>query len=84
MMENYFVVIQLPMDDRMNKELIIKGQENIWRDIVQKVNVGKAKLISKRQDTGVSEELMAHSKKTKRFATYVLLSIKLSAKDLKK
>ena len=81
MMENYFVVLQLP--DIMGLEFLgsNKNTENFLSKAAQAIGSGKAKLVSRRNDTGVSEELKSFAKKENKFKTYILLTICLGKRE---
>jgi hypothetical protein len=83
MMENYFVVLQLPGSKELNFTEGNSRVTNFWGRAANAVRKGKARIISRRQDTGVSEELRSHSKKVKRFKTYVLVNMRLARHDKK-
>jgi len=78
-MEHYFVVLELPG----GKELKFKegrcSPKNFWKVASETIAQGKAVIISKRKDTGVSEELRSHLSKIKKFSTYVLVHMQFTA-----
>jgi hypothetical protein len=77
-MENYFVVLQLPESCKFNVTQSDTNFVHYWSKVADAINGGKAKIVSKRQDTGVSEELRTHVQKVNKFKTYVLFNMCLA------
>ena len=81
MKENYFIVLQLPFV--VEPKFTAKENNNFfWKELVNEVAMGKLKIISRRNDTGVSEEFREYTKKTKTFSSYILLDMKLTDSDV--
>ncbi len=76
-MENYFIILQLPFIVD-SQSFITKNQSCFWQESVNATVYRKLKLISRRKDTGVSEEFRDYIKKTKNFASYILLDMELT------
>ena len=83
MMENYFVVLQLPGSKELKLTDGNDSAKNFWGKAANAISKGRARIVSRRQDTGVSEEIRSHSKKVNRFKTYVLVNMRLAKKDRK-
>lgn len=81
-MENYFVVIQLPYEFKADAKGKIKYCKR-WKQFAENAGNVKLKIISRRKDTGVSEEVRSHTASLNSFAAYILLNIKLSSKEIK-
>ena len=72
-MEHYFMVLELPGGAELK---FVEGKtspKNFWDKAAHSIKTGKAKLISSRKDTGISEELRKHVKSVNTFKTYVLV-----------
>ena len=82
-MENYFVVLQLPKDRELKFTGGNNDPKNFWGKAARAIAAGKAKLISRRPDTGVSEELQSYAKKKKKFKTYILVNMQLDKREEK-
>lgn len=80
MMENYFVVLQLP-ERGFELASNTKDPKNFWNKAVSAIGRGKAKIVSRRSDTGVSEDLANHIEKKKKRKTYVLLNLRLRKRE---
>lgn len=77
MTENYFVVLQLPGTKELKLTEGNSSAKNFWGKAANAIGKGKAKIVSRRQDTGVSEEVRSHAKQVSRFKTYVLVNMRL-------
>jgi hypothetical protein len=65
-MENYFVVLHLPGGKRLKVREGNKGSEHFWGKAVHAIGNGKARLVSRRQDTGATDD-MARCRKSQTF-----------------
>ena len=72
MEQQYFVVLELPCGSNLNTKCC---PVDFWNDASKAIRKGKAKMISRRQDTGVSEELRSYVKHVKQFTTFVLVTM---------
>ena len=81
-MGHYFIVLELDSRSRLRCGEGITAPVNFWGKTFRQIKNKKAKLLCRRDDTGVSEELQEHVKRSKRFRTYVLFSLKLKKKEL--
>lgn len=83
MTENYFVVLQLPGTKELKLTEGSSSAKNFWSKAANAISKGKARIVSRRQDTGVSEEVRSHAKQVSRFKTYILVNMRLgkSAKN---
>ena len=81
-MEHYFVVLELPGGEELKFEKGRVSPEDFWEMAADAVDKGKANIISKRQDTGVSEELRKYLLHVKKFTTFVLVHIHFHAAEL--
>ena len=81
-MGHYFIVLQLDSRSRLRHSEGTTAPVNFWAKTFRQIKNKKAKLLCRRDDTGVSEELQEHVKRSKRFRTYVLFSLKLKKKEL--
>jgi hypothetical protein len=80
-MQNYFVVLQLPESCKINFTGNNVHPVHFWDEAANAISSGKAKIISKRKDTGVSEELRLHVQKVNKFKTYVLINMCLTPSE---
>ena len=81
-MGNHFIVLQLPGSRGLRLTEGAKSPAKFWAKAVTLIKNGKAKLICRRCDTGVSEELRGHIRKLERFTTYLLLDMELNQDEL--
>lgn len=79
-MENYFVVLQLP-ERGFELAANTKDPKNFWGRAVAAIGRGNARIISRRSDTGVSDDLVNYTKKEKKRKTYVLLNLRLRKRE---
>ncbi len=81
MEKNYFIVLQLPfvVEPRFTAK---DSNKFFWTEFANEVAQGKLKIISRRNDTGVSEEFREYAKKAKTFSSYILLDMKLTDSDV--
>lgn len=80
-MENYFVVLHLPGGKRLKVKEGNKSSEHFWNKAVHAIGSGKARLISRRQDTGATDDIRLDAAKARRFKTYVVLNVLLDSSD---
>jgi len=83
MKEHYFVVLELPGGKELKFEDEKRSPKNFWAKTANVISQGKAKIISKRQDTGISEDLRRHLVHNNRFTTYVLAHMHLAKEECK-
>jgi hypothetical protein len=81
MMENFFVVVELPGGEENKLANGTGASENFRGRATDAIKRGEAKIVSRRNDTGVSEELRSHIEKVKRFKTYVLVNMRLDSQE---
>jgi len=77
MNKHFFIVFELPGGAELKFEENKKSPCNFWKQTADQIKNGKAKIISKRNDTGISEELRNHVLNTNKFTTYVLAYLHL-------
>jgi len=77
MKEHYFIVFELPGGAELKFEENEGSPCNFWRQTAEMIKNGRAKIISKRKDTGISEELRSHVQHNNKFTTYVLAHLML-------
>ena len=80
-MEVYFVVLELPGNCGL-KFIDGNSPEHFWEQASLAIKTGKAKVVSARTDTGVSEELRDYAK-DKEFSSYFIFYMMMEKKDLK-
>lgn len=80
-MNHYFVVLELPGGKELKFNPKKGSPKNFWKCASTAIANGQAKIISKRQDTGVSEELRRHLLNVTKFTTYVLVHLHLCPKE---
>ncbi|MFL9843430.1 hypothetical protein [Flavobacterium rhizosphaerae] len=80
-MEHYFILLQLPgkPEDRFCEGN--KKPHEFWHNVADMIQKGKARIISQRQDTGVSEEFRGHIKRIRKFKTYIILNLHLDSNE---
>jgi len=76
-MDHCFVVLELPGGSEL-KFVNDKSTPNFWKSVARTIREGKAKIISKRRDTGISEDLRRHVAHVDNFKTYVLVDMHLA------
>ena len=78
MAQDYFVVLEIPGSKSFRFIEEDTNTKNFWGKAAEAICKGKAKIVSRRQDTGVSEEVRSHAKGVrKRFKTYIIVNMKL-------
>jgi len=75
MPQNYFIVFELPVEPEFLLNESIESSEHFWTKAKKAINKGTAKVISCRQDTGVSEDLRKHVSQINTFTTFVLVTM---------
>ncbi len=80
-MEHYFVVLELPGGEELKFNESSSSPYAFWEKAAAIIDRGEARIICKRQDTGVSEELRRHIAKIKKFTTFVLVHMHFAAND---
>jgi len=76
MQQQYFVVLELPDgSDFINNTT--HCPVDYWIKAAQAIEQGKAKMISRRQDTGVCEDLRKYLQHIKTFTTFILVTLPL-------
>jgi len=81
MTQHYFLVLELPGGEELKFSDGTTSPKNFWDKAAKSVKQGKAKLICRRQDTGIAEEFRKHIKSVKTFRTYVLVQMDLQKND---
>ncbi len=76
MEQHCFVVLELPGGEEL-KYVDEKSSRGFWASVAGTIRDGGAKIISKRQDTGISEDLRSHVSGKETFTTYVLVDMHL-------
>lgn len=76
MQQQYFVVLELPNGSGLLSNTTYCPVD-YWAKAAQAIGQGKAKMISRRQDTGVSEDLRSYLQHIKTFTTFVLVTMPL-------
>jgi len=80
-MEHYFVVLELPGGEELKFKEGKNCPDDFWEMAANAIDNGKAHIISKRKDTGVSEELRRHLTHIKKFTTFVLVHMQFHASE---
>ncbi len=81
MTQYYFLVLELPGGEELKFTEGAASPKNFWNAAAKSVKQGKAKLICRSQDTGISEDFRKHLKTVKTFKTYILLQMDLEKDD---
>lgn len=76
-MKNYFVLIELPGGNELKFTEEYKSPVDFWRNAVRSIRKGRANLICRRQDTGVSEVLHSYMLTARHFKTFVLADLEM-------
>lgn len=76
-MEPYFIVLELP-ESGAHSESEPNWDKNICSTMARSIDEGQAKVISVRNDTGISEELRNYARQIKKFTTFLILQVSLS------
>ncbi|MFP9099238.1 hypothetical protein ACLI09_09305 [Flavobacterium sp. RHBU_24] len=79
-MEPYFIVLEMPASGRHSADEE-RWDKNLCSTMVRSIEEGNAKVISVRNDTGISEELRNYACKIKKFTTFLILQVTLSPAD---
>jgi hypothetical protein len=77
MNQHCFVVLELPGGEEL-KHVDTNNTRGFWSQVASTIASGNAKIISKRQDTGISEDLRRHVASCTKFTTYVLVDMHLN------
>lgn len=77
--DQYFIILQLPVFRGVGP--VSCPQAGFLQKALSAIRKGRASIVSKRADTGVSEELRAHASGTKRFTNYLLIQLYLDKED---
>lgn len=80
-MQHYFLVLELPGGAELKFSNGATSPKNFWNNAALSVKQGRAKLICRRQDTGIAEEFRKHIKSLKTFRTYVLVEMEFQKND---
>jgi hypothetical protein len=80
-MEHYFVVLELPGGEELKFKEGRNSPDAFWEKAADIIDRGEAQIISKRKDTGVSEELRRHLLNIKKYTTFVLIHMQFRASD---
>jgi hypothetical protein len=80
-MEHYFVVLELPGGEELKFKEGKDSPTDFWKTAADAIDKGRAQVICKRQDTGVSEELRKYLKHIKKFTTFVLVHMHFHASE---
>jgi hypothetical protein len=75
MSQHCFVVLELPGGEEL--KYIDQNPHGFWKCVAGIIRNGGAKVISKRKDTGISEDLRRHVSDKDNFTTYVLVDMHL-------
>jgi len=79
-MEPYFIVLEMPQSGLHSTEEK-RWDANFCGAMARSLEEGNAKVISVRNDTGISEELRSYACQIKKFTTFLILQISLSPAD---
>lgn len=82
MKDYYFVVFELPGSEELRFENGKYLPGNFWKTAAESIDSGRAKIVCRRRDTGICEEIRQHSAGNTKFTTYVLANILLRNKEL--
>ena len=82
-MDHCFVVLELPGGQELKFENE-KSLPDFWKSAAKAIDRGQAKVISKRQDTGVAEDLRRHVADIDNFKTFVLVDMQMHPSKCKK
>lgn len=78
-MEPYFIVLEMPGNGRNAAD---EAQwDNLCSTVARSIEAGNAKVISVRNDTGISEELRGYAQHVKKFTTFLILQVSLSPRE---
>lgn len=80
-MEHYFVVLELPGGEELKFSESRYCPDDFWEKAADIIDRGEARIISRRQDTGVSEELRKYLVNIKKFTTFVLVHMQFCTHD---
>lgn len=80
--QHYFLLLELPGGAELRFCKNNCSPNKFWNRAARAIKSGRAKIISKRQDTGISEELRKHLSKIREFKTYILVHTQLTRDDL--
>jgi hypothetical protein len=81
-MELYYVVLQLQGSCELKFKEGKDSPQNFWGTAAQCINRRSSKIISVRQDTGISEDLRKHLNNSNGFSTYVLFYLMLNRDEV--
>jgi hypothetical protein len=81
-MDTYFVVIELPGGSELKFTESKYSPDNFWVTAASALQMGEVHIVSRREDTGVSEELRKHITTLSKFTTFILAQITLCKNEL--
>jgi RNase P subunit RPR2 len=81
-MEPYFIVLEMPESGSHSTEAH-NWDKNLCSSMARSIEEGNAKVISVRNDTGISEELRSYACHIKKFTTFLILQVNLSPGDFR-
>lgn len=79
-MEHYFVVLHFPGGKKLRLGEKNKRPQNIINKALLALGTGKARLVSRRQDTGATDDIRNHARDG-RFKNYLLVNMPLDQTD---
>ncbi|KAF2519483.1 hypothetical protein E0W68_03810 [Flavobacterium salilacus subsp. salilacus] len=80
-MKNYFILLELPGGKELKFTIGNKSPKNFWRNAIRAIRKGRANLICRRQDTGISEALRSYMTGANRFTTFMLTNLKMNSHE---
>lgn len=80
--QHYFLLLELPGGTELKFCKNNCSPLKFWNKAARSIKSGRAKIISKRQDTGISEELRNHLQKIRGFKTFILVHTHLTTEEL--
>ena len=80
-MEHYFILLELPGGSELKFNAGNKSPDDFWRNAVRSIRKGRANLICRRQDTGVSEALHTYMLTARHFTTFMLADLQMQRNE---
>ena len=80
-MEHYFILLELPGGRELKFSVGNKSPTDFWRNTVRSIRKGRAKLICRRQDTGLSEALRKYMLRANHFTTFLFADLKMKRSE---
>ena len=80
-MQHYFILLELPGGSELKFNSGDESPDDFWRNAVRSIRKGRANLICRRQDTGVSEALHKYMLTANHFTTFMVAELEMERNE---